>query len=158
MVAQAIIRHRLWRIDLILSCTLGEVLLGGTKHNDAELLVRECVLIPFSVFNARSLQQKIAHFHGQVVIATFVEGILITVVKKAWVVDLVMIAQLGRILWHQKAGKDFVYVKTNKVDTAQQLIRMTHNFRGEMAYYQSWVAGFSPNQPQGVFLPTWFTF
>ena len=95
---------------------------------------------------------------GQVVIATFVKGSLIVEAKKAWVEDLVLLVQPGRILWHREARRGFVYVKTNKVETAQLLIHRTHQFSKSTALYQPLIVGFSPNRPQGVFLPTWFSF
>ena len=80
--------------------SLGEILAGGSKRNDAGVLVCKCILIPSLCFNARTLQQEIVHLRGQVLIATFVEGALTHDVKKAWLDKLVTLAQLRRILWH----------------------------------------------------------
>ena len=47
--------------------SLSEILPIGTKRNDAGLLVRECIPIPSSMFNARSLHRENVHLGGQVV-------------------------------------------------------------------------------------------
>ena len=87
------------RANPFIACTV-EILLGVTKQNDVGILIHKCISIPSLVLNTQSLQQEIAQLRGHVVIATFVEENQSAAVKKAWVVDLIALAQSGCILWH----------------------------------------------------------
>jgi hypothetical protein len=140
------------------AATAGEALPAGAFRNHAGLLICGAVQMSLSPKEEDLLGREIEFLQEHVVIASFVNGDLLSATEFAWLTELRRLAAPGQVLFQRPAGNGFSYIRTDGLDTTRRiLLHALHQFPGGTAVYQQWVKSFNPLRPLGLYFPTWIT-